>query len=149
MERDINDKILLVGEANFSFTLSLIKYCEARFITTSCYESKDECVKKYGAELVENNVHELRESGVADCLFGVDACRLGDYFNETKFSRIIFMFPHVSGRSNLKKNRALVDAFFQSARQHIYNYQFDLFNDTTLNTNRSFIYITLAKGTQL
>ena len=45
MEKNINDDILLVGEANFSFTLSLLKYCHPKFVTTSCYENKETALK--------------------------------------------------------------------------------------------------------
>lgn len=130
MELNINDDVLLLGEANFSFTLSLIKYCDPKFITTSCYESKEEACTRYGSDLVERNLSLLNEC--KRVLFQIDACNLENHFANETFSRVIFMFPHYSGRSNLKKNRQLIDRFLFSARKVI---RFE-----------SSVYIALAKG---
>ena len=142
MEKDIDDSVLLVGEADLSFAVSLLEqaYCHGRHVTATCYESRDEAMRRYGGERVSANLAALERLGCHRVLFGVDACQLATHFNggdsdNDRFQRIIFMFPHVSGRSNLRKNRALMDAFMRSAR--------DVLKPLS---RRPCVYVTLAAG---
>jgi hypothetical protein len=133
MESNINGDALLLGEANFSFSLSLAQsYCDPKHITATCYESMEDAKKKYGNDFVETNVGKLLDLNCKRVLFQIDACKLDEHFENEKFAHIIFMFPHVSGRSNLKKNRELIDRFFSSAKR--------------VMQSDSCIYIALAKG---
>lgn len=132
MELDINDNVLLVGEANLSFSLSLSKYCDPKFITASCYESKEEVRRKYGADLVDFNINQLLTNKCKRVLFQIDACCLEEHFKNEKFNRIIFMFPHICGKSNLKKNRELIHKFLSSAKK--------------VMSTESSVFIALAKG---
>ena len=109
-------EVLLVGEANFSFSLSLAKYVNPNRITTTCYESREALEKCHGQELIIKNLSELERLGFKSVRFEVDATRLEESFAGQLFSRIYFMFPHVSGRSNLRKNRDLMRRFFASSR---------------------------------
>lgn len=119
---DKDRKVLLVGEANFSFCISLCKYISPRRITATSYETREELERIHGRDLIESNLAQLARLNVESTRFGVDATRLADVFPTGRFARIYFMFPHVSGRSNLRKNRQLMSEFFASCRQVIDEY---------------------------
>ncbi|KIL71388.1 hypothetical protein M378DRAFT_215973 [Amanita muscaria Koide BX008] len=129
------DKVLLVGEGNFSFTLALVRLyqneaaggsgCTSRSvfmppanITATAYDSDEGCYAKYpGAKEI---VDEVRKSGV-QVFFNVDATRL-DKANPLKgkrFDKVIWNFPH-AGKGitdqdrNILSNQLLVLAFLRS-----------------------------------
>jgi 25S rRNA (uracil2634-N3)-methyltransferase len=94
------DKILLIGEGNFSFARALvidsppeITHMPPSNITATTYDSEEDCYSKYtdAQEIVEG----LRDKGVK-VLFGVDGTRLDRAagIKGKKFDRIVFNFPH-------------------------------------------------------
>jgi len=102
------DTILLLGEANFSYALSLLKpphNLSGHMICATSYDSEEVCYKKYSD--AKGMVEELRSGGVR-VVFGVDAGDLpGSVVGKGKekgkggrWSRVIFNFPH-AGKSRL------------------------------------------------
>lgn len=93
---DPTDTLLLLGEANFSFSLSVVtahRFPPSRMLSTS-YDPEAICYRKYpdGAA----NVAELRKRGVR-VEFGVDAGDLAKCKSVGKgggWSRVVFNFPH-------------------------------------------------------
>lgn len=90
-----SDTILLLGEANFSFALSLIthhRHPGYQLLATS-YDSQEVCFHKYPD--AETNVQRLREAG-AGVEFGVDGGRLEGCkrVGKGRWSRVIMNFPH-------------------------------------------------------
>jgi len=94
------DTILLLGEANFSYSLSLIAEPHSipphQMLATS-YDTERECYLKYPDG--EVNVAKLREAGVK-VEFKVDAGNLEKCkaVGKGRWSRVIFNFPH-AGKS--------------------------------------------------
>lgn len=139
MELNLNDDILLVGEANFSFTISLADYCKDRsLITTTCYESLDDLKRIFGETQIVTNFSFLNSLNVNKIFFNIDATRLHEYEDELlskrkKYSKIIFMFPHACcKKTNLKLNRKLLEEFLLSSK--------------LLLKSDGCVYVTLARG---
>ncbi|CAJ2640132.1 unnamed protein product [Trifolium pratense] len=115
-------QILLVGEGDFSFSLSLAKaFASASNIVASSLDTHDDVIKKY--KLAKSNLDELKKLG-ACILHGVDATKLkfDSHLKMRRFDRIIFNFPHagfVKKEDNLlmiKMHKDLVYGFFKNAR---------------------------------
>ncbi|KAG8037398.1 hypothetical protein G9C98_005608 [Cotesia typhae] len=105
-----NDKVLLLGEGNFSFSVELFQHNLKVSLTATCYESEPI------SESAEKNIEYLKNNGVS-ILLGVDAMELEDHpgLKIQKFAKIIFNFPHVLSKMRLDLNRSLLQNFFQSA----------------------------------
>lgn len=104
------DKVLLVGEGDFSFTRALVRLWKDEAaggnggssasalmpptnITATAYDSEEDCYAKYpGAKAI---VDEVTNSGVR-VLFGVDATKLEkvNALNGQKWDKIVWNFPH-------------------------------------------------------
>lgn len=93
---DKSDTILLLGEANFSFALSLMspphELPPCQILATS-YDSREVCFEKYPDAF--GIVRLLEEKGVR-VEFGVDAGKLeGKVVGKgRRWSRVLFNFPH-------------------------------------------------------
>jgi 25S rRNA (uracil2634-N3)-methyltransferase len=95
------DTILLLGEANFSFTRSLLRAphnLSGHMICATSYDPREVCLKKYpdAAEILA----EIEGKGVR-VVFGVDAGDLpssvtgkGKGKERQRWSKVVFNFPH-------------------------------------------------------
>ena len=91
------DRVLLIGEGNFSFARSLAEnYMQENTgqIIATCYDSEQVLIEKYGDE-AKNNLAKLKELGVT-VLFDIDGTKLHKYkdLRKNRYTRIIFNFPH-------------------------------------------------------
>ena len=125
-----------------------MNYCDPKFVTTTCFESVEESYKKYNEEIIKQNIEKISKLNCSKILFGIDACNLEKTFASEKYERIIFMFPHVSGRSNIKKNRQLIKNFLISASYVLKKTEnYNIFeNNCPIDKKPSSVFITLAKG---
>jgi 25S rRNA (uracil2634-N3)-methyltransferase len=105
------DKILLIGEGNFSFAHALVidpppslEHLPPSNIVATAYDSEQECYDKYPE--ARSIVDKLRERGV-EVLFGVDATRLEKCgaLKARRFDRVVWNFPHAGMRPSLRSYR--------------------------------------------
>ena len=93
------DRILLVGEGNFSFTRALIEHpptvesLAPENITATAHDTEEECYDKYPECLAI--ITFLRDQGV-EVIFGVDATNLERHplLKGRNWDRIVWNFPH-------------------------------------------------------
>ena len=93
------DRVLFVGEGNFSFSLALAERANSDRLawTSTCFETGPV------SELADKNATILRALGVT-VRFGVNASRSSDLMDSScKYSKIVFMFPHVGGKMQMLK----------------------------------------------
>ncbi|CAL5202399.1 unnamed protein product [Lathyrus oleraceus] len=114
-------QILLVGDGDFSFSLSLAKaFGSASNIVASSLDSYAEVTKKY--KNAKSNLEELQKLG-AYLLHGVDATKMKHHpdLKIRRFDRIIFNFPHAGFHRKednlmmIKMHMDLVFGFFKNA----------------------------------
>uniref|UniRef100_A0A6V7QW28 25S rRNA (uridine-N(3))-methyltransferase BMT5-like domain-containing protein n=1 Tax=Ananas comosus var. bracteatus TaxID=296719 RepID=A0A6V7QW28_ANACO len=115
-------QILLVGEGDFSFSLSLATSfgSASNIVATSLDSRADDLVKKYNK--AQSNLNSLREMG-ATVLHGVNAkkMKLHTDLKMRKFDRIVFNFPHAGFKGKednpqvINLHRSLVMGFLRNA----------------------------------
>ncbi|KAM7250694.1 hypothetical protein ACFE04_022577 [Oxalis oulophora] len=114
--------ILLVGEGDFSFSMSLARAFRSAFnITATCYDYHDDLVMMYA--YAKNNLKNLRRLD-ATLVYGVDASSMIYHrrLKLKKFDRIIFNFPHAGfdlkedEDEQIEAHKEVVNGFFKNAR---------------------------------
>ncbi|XP_019426393.1 PREDICTED: uncharacterized protein At4g26485-like [Lupinus angustifolius] len=117
-----NQKILLVGEGDFSFSLSLATaFGTAHNLVATSLDSQENIGKKYSNGI--SNVRELEERGCL-VLYGVDAKEMSNHFflKTQRFDRIVYNFPHVgflypeNSHCQIQLNKRLVKGFLSNAK---------------------------------
>ena len=97
------DKILLIGEGNFSFARALVEsapvdlqFLPPNNLTATSYDTEKQCCEKYPE--AGSIISILRTKGV-EVIFGVDGTRLEKHhaLKGRKWDRICWNFPHAGG----------------------------------------------------
>ncbi|KAI3510180.1 hypothetical protein L1887_25711 [Cichorium endivia] len=117
-----NHQILLVGEGDFSFSMSLAtSFGSASNIVATSFDLYDDLIKKY--KKAKTNLEILRYFG-AQLLHGVNAIKMNNHtgLRMRKFDRIVFNFPHCgvlwkeSDEETIMEHKNLVQSFLWNAR---------------------------------
>ncbi|MCJ1288456.1 hypothetical protein MMC26_007814 [Xylographa opegraphella] len=121
-----NDRILLIGEGDFSFAYSLHTYHACTALTATTFETRNTLFAKYPQAAAHINTLELSNQKV---LFSIDATKLGlpvptgggPAIRKDPWDLIVFNFPHVGGLTKdrnrqVRANQELVVKFLERAK---------------------------------
>ncbi|KAE8987733.1 hypothetical protein PR003_g22626 [Phytophthora rubi] len=115
-------RILVVGDGDFSFSLALAVFLGGKNLVATCYDSKVDLKEKYPNALLN---YDALETAGAEVHFGVDATHLEkeSWLEAAEpFQSIVFNFPHLGGATeeDVANNQKLLRDFFYSTRQHLH-----------------------------
>ncbi|ETI37882.1 hypothetical protein, variant [Phytophthora nicotianae P10297] len=115
-------RILVVGDGDFSFSLSIAVFLGGKNLVATCYDSKLDLKEKYSNALL--NCDALETAG-AEVHFDVDATHLEkeNWLNGAQpFQSIVFNFPHLGGATeeDVANNQKLLRDFFYSTRPYLH-----------------------------
>ena len=148
------DRVLLVGEGNFSFANALcLLALSGEILTATAYDSQEICYEKY--EDAKDYVDSILELG-GSVLFDVNAMDLAQCkpLKNRLFHKIIFNFPHIGlgikdQTRNIVANQELLLHFFHSARPYLAKAKSEKDSDWTHGSEPSIqgeIHVTIKSG---
>jgi len=102
---EADSRLLLVGEANFSFALALCKHFEeCSWMTATSFESRDDLLARFGSRMGKRL--SLLEKNLCTVYHSVDAADLPQRFRENSFDCVCFNFPLTTAEDSSKAHVA-------------------------------------------
>nr|CDP32229.1 Putative protein of unknown function [Podospora anserina S mat+] len=124
------DTILLLGEADLSFSASLSSHHKCTALTSTVFEPSLPALQEKYPHVDKNislllsppNAHPNSPPNNNKLLYNIDATKLS--LKSQSFSRIIFNFPHIGGKSKdvnrqVRANQEMMVGFFRRALLHL------------------------------
>jgi 25S rRNA (uracil2634-N3)-methyltransferase len=117
-----DERILLVGEGDFSFAASVVEHHGCYRIVATCLDTQDQLFQKYDPQ-AKDHVRFLEEE-CQTVLYNVDATKLAKTkavtSKEPQYDVVVFNFPHVGGKSKdvnrqVRFNQEMLVGFFKAA----------------------------------
>ena len=122
------DRILLVGEGDFSFSVSLFKAHGCASLVATSFDDRSTLFSKHPQ--AEVHIQSLEAEAECKVLYGVDATKLGKVgikgsggkdVRKALFDKIVFNFPHVGGLTKdvdrqIRHNQELLLGFMDAAK---------------------------------
>lgn len=121
------DRLLLIGEGDFSFANSVVENQLCENVVASGFDSEQEVLEKYPSTALDN-LKSLRKYDTEQCelMFNVDATNISATkdLKGQKFDCIMFNFPHIGNSirdqaRNIAQHQKLVSAYFESCSKHL------------------------------
>ena len=109
----IRGRALFVGEGDLGFSSFVCRALPEVQCTSSTWDTPSRLESSFGN--ASSNVESIVERG-GRVLYEVDATKLEEKFADERFETVVWMFPHVPGKQNIKRNRLLINDFFSSAK---------------------------------
>ena len=99
-----------------SFSAALTQWGGCKSVVASTWDSEERLFRSF--DKAANNVATIHRSG-GTVAYGVDATKLCESFSapSSSFDTILWNFPHVPGKQNIKRNRELLQKFLKSCRE--------------------------------
>jgi len=111
---DFKSRILVVGDGDLSFSRFLAENfdCHESILATTM-DTPELLYSSF--KKAKENVDVISRCDRSDVQFCIDATKLEFHYFQSQFDVIIWNFPHVVGKQNIKRNRELICQFLASA----------------------------------